>query len=145
FALAACFLGQQACAEDTHWHICNETPEKLDVAVAFDPGNGQLVSKGYWNLKGCGGCANIGKFAVKGVWYRASTPEGVVRIEGNDRFCVHVTSRFQLGQPDTQGKCSVSASPNSKLVARGFRAVRLETAKFTTHIVGEVNGRKCID
>jgi uncharacterized membrane protein len=144
-AIAFCFASQPSNAADTYWRICNKTPEELQVAVAFNPGNGQHVSKGYYNLKACGGCANIGSFGVKGVWYRATSLDGTARVEGNDLFCVHLTSRFQLGSPNDQGKCSVSTSPNSQLVARGFHLVRISGGRHTTNIVGGASGRTCID
>ena len=143
--VAVAFVNQSASAAGSHWRICNKTPEPLQVSVAYDPGNGQYVSKGYYKLAACGGCAGIGTFAVRGVWYRATTQNGTPRIEGDDLFCVHLTTRFQLGRPNAQGKCSVSTSPNSPLVVRGFRAVTLTGAAHTSNIVGGVNGRVCID
>jgi uncharacterized membrane protein len=128
------------------WQICNRTAEDLNVAIAYDPGNGRHVSKGWFVLKACGGCRDFGNFSVTGVWYRAEGANYEPRIEGNDIFCLHKTNAFSLGAPNREGRCSVSRNPNSPVVARGFRAVRLTAQNFTTNITGKApSGRVCID
>jgi uncharacterized membrane protein len=40
-------------SEAANWRICNKTAEPMWVAIAYDPGNGRHVSRGWWRLNAC--------------------------------------------------------------------------------------------
>ena len=44
-----------AAARAEGWHICNHTPEGLNVAIAYKDTQDQWISKGWHSLNSCGG------------------------------------------------------------------------------------------
>jgi uncharacterized membrane protein len=128
-------------SEAANWRICNKTAEPMWVAIAYDPGNGRHVSRGWWRLNACGGCATIGNYNVLGVWYHAHNRDRSRRVEGDDLFCTSSPMAFNL---DNQAACRVPT--NRSLAFLGFRSVVLRGSTFTSSITGRAaNGSMCID
>jgi len=120
-----------------NWQICNRTAETMWVAIAFDPGNGRHVSQGWWKLAPCGGCASVGSYSVRGVWYHAHNQGSSRVVEGNDRFCTN-SGRFRI---TNQVACRRAGA-----AVRGFTSVALTGSTHTSNINGRAaNGRVCID
>ncbi len=110
------------------------------VAIAYDPGNGRHVSEGWWKLNSCGGCASLGSYDVRNVWYHAHNKGSSRVIEGNDLFCTSSPKAFRIGN---QAACH--RRPTS-LDTTGFRSVVLSGTNFTSNIRGRAaNGAVCID
>jgi uncharacterized membrane protein len=131
----AASVGLSANAHAEGWHICNHTPEELNVAIAFATPQEQWVSQGWHTLGACGGCAFVmdhTRTEHKNVFYRAENSNGVERIGGRDRFCV------------SPQKFNFLRTPNCN--SAGFRLQIIDTeGKFTTNIQGGVGGKTCID
>jgi uncharacterized membrane protein len=128
-------VGLCAKAQAEGWHICNHTPEELNVAIAYATPQEQWVSKGWHALGACGGCAFVmdsSRTEHSNVFYRAQNTAGAERISGPDRFCV------------SPGAFEYQRTPNCQ--SAGFRLQVINSdGKFTTNINGSVNGRHCID
>ena len=134
----AAFLPNESRASD--WRICNRTAEPMWAAIAFDSGGGKYVSQGWWKLAACGGCASVGSFNLRGVWYRAHNQNSTRLIEGNDLFCT-AQSAFRI---DTQQACHMPGEHS--LSAEGFRPVTLSAKTFTSNIDGSADsGAVCFD
>ena len=129
-------VGLSANAHAKGWNICNRTPEELNVAIAYKGTSDQWISKGWHNLRACGGCAlvmNHSRTEYVGVYYHAENTAGAERIGGTGKFCVSSGAAFTYRN---SGRCKTAS----------FRQVNIDVAgDFKTNIVGRVNGRGCID
>lgn len=138
--LAALGLTLPVSANAAMWTICNKTPEDLSVAIAYQDHDNQWVSRGWWSVRACGGCAkvlNLSKTETVDQFYRAVSPSGAERITGRNRFCVG-SSSFTARNG---GRCP------SGHTAAGFKRIEVEYSdrNHTSNIVGSVGGRTCID
>ena len=134
-----CLSATQPAEAAVGWKICNQTAEPMWVAIAYDPGNGRHVSEGWWKLNSCGGCASLGSYDVRNVWYYAHNKGSSSVIEGNDTFCTNPRDAFTLGN---QAACR----RRPHLEVKGFRSVVLRGTNFTSNIRGRAaNGAVCID
>ncbi|CCD90448.1 conserved exported hypothetical protein [Bradyrhizobium sp. ORS 375] len=129
-------VGLSSNAHAEGWHICNHTPEELNVAIAYKDTQEQWISKGWHNLRACGGCTMVmdeNRTEYTNVYYHAQNTSGVERIGGPTRFCV------------SSGVFTYRQLPNCTSKA-GFHLTVIENAgKYTTNIRGSVDGRTCID
>lgn len=132
----AASVGLSATAHAAGWHICNHTPEKLNVAIAYKDTQEQWISKGWHSLGSCGGCAMVmdeRRTEYANVYYHAQDPSGAERIGGQTRFCV------------SPGVFTYRQTRNCASKA-GFHLTVIENeGKHTTHIRGSAGGRTCID
>jgi len=75
----AASIGLCANAHAKGWHICNHTPEELDVAIAYKDKQEQWISKGWHKLHVCGGCAfvmDLSRTEYVDVYYHARNSAG---------------------------------------------------------------------
>lgn len=143
-ATLALVLNVAAQASANGWIICNRTPEKLDVAIAYHDGPNGWLTEGWWQLNACGGCKTVmehSKTDGTNVFLHATTTKGVPRIVGEGRFCV---SDHAKGAPAWTGRSGKKCGPG--YVSASFQKHVVDTDKnFTTNIRGKVGGRTCVD
>lgn len=123
------------------WKICNKTPEHLRVAIAYQDRDNQWISRGWWEVRACGGCANVldlAKTDTEAQFYRATALDGSERLSGGGRFCVNPSGSFHLAN---RGRCP------GGYTAPGFQRVNVEYSdrNFTSNILPARNGPVCID
>jgi uncharacterized membrane protein len=124
------------------WRICNKTPDKVTVAVAYSNSFGQILTKGWWTLGACGGCSTVigtdlaNQLPDKSNAYLYAHSGGTGIIEGEENFCVD-SKAFSINS---------SASPGCQ-ERRPFKAQSINLNRtWTTNITGRgVSGRGCID
>lgn len=123
------------------WTICNKSPENLRIAIAYRDLDNRWISRGWWSVRACGGCANVLNLAKTDTvdqFYRAVSDDGRERLAGDTRFCVAPSGGFQLANG---GRCP------GGYTAAGFRRVPVEYSNrdFTSNINAAPGGRVCID
>src|SRR5689334_6730586 len=123
----AASVALSANAQADGWHICNHTPEELNVAIAYKDTQEQWISKGWHKLGSCGGCAMVmdeRRTEYTNVYYHAQNSSGDQRIGGQTRFCV------------SPGVFTYRQTANCPSKA-GFHLTVIENeGKFTTRIRG---------
>jgi len=129
----------QAEAED--WHICNRTPEALNVAIGYLDRSDRWTSEGWWTLNACGGCKMVmerSKTNNRTVYFRAETMNGVQRNFGPTMFC---TSNRAYTIRDTRD-CERRGYSRA-----GFMEANMKGGgKYTTDILPPPGpGPRCID
>jgi uncharacterized membrane protein len=80
------------------WTVCNRRAEKAVIAIAYISHDGSYVTKGWWTLSACGGCAKVLLPSQAGgfndVFLHAQAPGGAGIIEGDASFCIRNSSFF---------------------------------------------------
>lgn len=143
--IVACLLASSSMfatevSEAANWQICNRTAEPMWVAIAYDPGNGRHISEGWWKLNACGGCADLGSYNLRNVWYHAHNRNSSRVVAGDDLFCTNSPEAFTI---DNQAVCHLRPG---EWDTKGFRSVILRGENFTSNITGSAaNGGVCID
>jgi uncharacterized membrane protein len=122
------------------WSICNRTPEHLQVAIAYKDKGGTWVSRGWWQLARCGGCANVlnlGETDEVNQFYRAESSNGEERLGGSTRFCLN----HKVFLVSNRGQCPQG------FAAAGFhkQAVEYSDRNFKSNINPAPGGPVCID
>jgi uncharacterized membrane protein len=115
--------------------ICNNTRQKLDVAIAYNASaavaGGGWISQGWWAVNQCGGCVQVltqKETASSQVYLRAEA-SGVEVFGGNTPFCID-DSPFVYTQTSSCKK-------------RGFMSLQVDLNKhFTQSLNGNV-GNSC--
>jgi uncharacterized membrane protein len=131
--------GLQKDAHGGEWSVCNRTPDELEIAIGYANSTGGIVTKGWWKLRGCGGCARVlnqNETADYTTTYLHAHANGRGIIEGNENFCVQ-NNAFTLD--NAQGRnCGEKKS---------FRNENVNLNKdWTTNITGRgLSGGACID
>jgi uncharacterized membrane protein len=118
-----------------HWQVCNRTPDRLNLAIAYSNSFGQIVTEGWWEVGACGGCAIvIGRDLAcqlpdKSNAYLHADLVGneVTVIRGTENFCVS-KERFKINS---------SASPGCT-IRQSFRSESINLNRdWTTNITGK--------
>ena len=122
------------------WSVCNRTADPMSGVVAYGRGN-TYVSRGWWNLRACGGCARVATDAsVTGAFVRGETA-GSAFVQSTDLFCIR---RRAFTMPGANVSSALCRSRGGEFAQ--FRMVILQSANHTTNIVGRSpSGRVCID
>jgi len=119
------------------WRFCNRTPDRVRVAVAFNPGeeNGGLYARG-WTIIPPGRCRMVvsssggvdeGPPPFSGVFYYAESTNGV-KWHGNpsagenSAFCVNPYGNFETNMRVGRRECE----------ARGYRFYNFRSGRWTT-------------
>ena len=136
-ALLTCFSGA---AKAGDWTVCNRTAEQANIVIAYIGHDGGFVSKGWWTLGACGGCAKVLLQSQSGGlddgFLHAQVPGGAGIVEGDHAFCV-TNGNFLMNAKDP------ISCPATKL----FRRQHIDLRKhWTTNITGRApSGAVCID
>ena len=141
FALFSGFVDEAAAGR---WQVCNKTPDRLSLAIAYSNSFGQIVTQGWWEVGPCGGCATVigsnlaGQLPDKSNAYLHADVVGsdVTVIQGTENFCVS-KQRFTINS---------SASPGCP-VRQSFRSEPINLNRdWTTNIAGRGrSGNVCLD
>jgi uncharacterized membrane protein len=138
----AALLGISADAHAKGWRVCNRTAEDLYVAIAYKDAQDQWISKGWHDLRACGGCAlvmNHSRTEYTGVYVHAKNHRGDAKFGNDARFCV--TSGAFTVRNLARRPCGSGFT-----VARFSKQVIAdEDRDFVTHLRGSAGGRTCID
>jgi uncharacterized membrane protein len=132
FVLFSGFAGEAVAG---HWQVCNRTPDRLNLAIAYSNSFGQIVTEGWWEVGACGGCAIVigrdlaGQLPDKSNAYLHADLVGneVTVIRGTENFCVS-KERFKINS---------SASPGCTM-RQSFRSESINLNRdWTTNITGK--------
>jgi uncharacterized membrane protein len=126
------------------WQVCNRTPDRLNIAIAYSNSFGQIITEGWWEVGACGGCATVigqdlaGQLPDKSNAYLHADTAGneVTVVRGSEEFCVS-KERFKINS---------SASPGCT-IRQSFRSEPINLNRnWTTNITGKgQSGSVCID
>jgi uncharacterized membrane protein len=122
------------------WTVCNRRAEEANIVIAYIGHDGGFVTKGWWTLRACGGCAKVLLPSQAGgfndVFLHAQAPGGAGIIEGEHSFCV-TNGNFLMNAKDS------SNCPATKLFER--QQINLNK-NWTTNMTGRTSsGSVCID
>jgi uncharacterized membrane protein len=137
-ALLTGFLG--VAKADGDWTVCNRIAEKANIVIAYIGHDGGFVSKGWWTLRACGGCAKVLLQSQSGGlddgFLHAQVPGGAGIVEGDHAFCV-TNGNFLMNAKD----------PINCPATKSFRRHHIDLRKhWTTNITGRApSGKVCID
>ncbi len=139
-AALAILAGAIVPAQAATWSICNRTPEPLQVAIAYRNQGGTWVSRGWWPLRACGGCAavlDLSETDTVEQYYRAESGRGELRLDGPTRFCMN-RNAFTVSN---RGTCPPG------FWAQGFHQVKVPYSDrhFTSTINPAPRGPVCTD
>jgi uncharacterized membrane protein len=127
-------------AAKADWTVCNRVAETMNIVIAYIGHDGGFVSKGWWTLRSCGGCAKVLLPSQAGgmndVFLHAQVPGGAGFIEGDHTFCV-TNGNFLMNAKDP------ISCPATKL----FKLEHIDLTKnWTANITGRApSGAVCID
>lgn len=130
-------------ARATSWKVCNRSSEDIEVAIVYSAGDARnYISKGWWKLRACGGCAVVynGNLPIRGTFLRGEGAKGAV-WEGDNLFCTS-ESRFEI--PNANADEATCRHRGHDMKAFELHVIKSED--FTTTLSNTRPGAvRCID